>query len=132
MACYPRELVENECQVKEQIPLLFGDMATMNTMGKQISGVSMSSDQIEAAPANSNRTETTHSTTVSDQSNVSILKYVSIFAPNEKNITKDNFSYFRILNDIHCIVNLQTVKRREYNAHIQWDMLTMNPQRRRL
>ena len=84
-------MVENECQVKEQIPLLFGDMATMNTMGKQISGVSMSSDQIEAAPANSNRTETTHSTTVSDQSNVSILKYVSIFAPNEKNITKDNF-----------------------------------------
>ena len=88
MACYPRELVENECQVKEQIPLLFGDMATM---GKQISGVSMSSDQIEAAPANSNRTETTHSTTVSDQSNVSILKYVSIFVPNEKNITKYNF-----------------------------------------
>ena len=76
MACYPRELVENECQVKEQIPLLFGDMGTMNTMnnmGKQISGVSMSSDQIEAAPANSNRTETTHSTTVSDQSNVSIF-----------------------------------------------------------
>merc|ERR1719454_568310 len=58
VACYPRELVENECQVKEQIPLLFGDMGTVGaggTMGKQISGLSMSSDQIEAAPANSNR-----------------------------------------------------------------------------
>ena len=63
MANYPRELFESEQQAKEQIPLLFGDM-------KRISASSMGSDKVEAAPTRSNRTEVTHSTNVSDQSQV--------------------------------------------------------------
>ena len=68
MANYPRELFECEKQAKEQIPLLFG-----LDMSKHQSATSVGSDQAEAAPAHSNRTETTHSTAVSDESNVSSI-----------------------------------------------------------
>lgn len=68
VANYPRELFECEKQAKEQIPLLFGLDLT-----KHNSGTSVGSDQAEAAPTSSNRTETTHSTAISDESNVSFL-----------------------------------------------------------
>ena len=68
MANYPRELFECEKQAKEQIPLLFGLDLT-----KHNSGTSVGSDQAEAAPTSSNRTETTHSTAISDESNVRFL-----------------------------------------------------------
>ena len=63
MANYPRELFESEKIAKEQIPLLFGDLKT-------VSASSVGSDKVEAAPTRSNRTEVTHSTNVSDQSQV--------------------------------------------------------------
>ena len=63
MANYPRELFESEQVAKEQIPLLFGDLKT-------VSASSVGSDKVEAAPTRSNRTEVTHSTNVSDQSQV--------------------------------------------------------------
>ena len=71
MANYPRELFESEKIAKEQIPLLFGDLKT-------VSASSVGSDKVEAAPTRSNRTEVTHSTNVSDQSQV-IFFLFSIF-----------------------------------------------------
>jgi len=72
VANYPRELFESEQHAREQIPLLFGDL-------KRISASSMGSDKVEAAPARSNRTEVTHSTNVSDQSQVNIFEILVFF-----------------------------------------------------
>ena len=65
MAEYPREIFESEKVAREQIPLLFGHSDLKTT-----SASSLGSDKVEAAHANSNRTEVTHSTNVSDHSQV--------------------------------------------------------------
>ena len=107
MANYPRELFECEKQAKEQIPLLFG-------LSKHNSGTSVGSDQVEAAPTSSNRTETTHSTAISDESNVSVDIFQTLFIYFRQFRTATNNKWW------HCILRTERIP-----------LPTMNPRRRR-